>query len=174
MALNLTRVERQILLNQNRILSIIDEENRNDYELNIEILESGYELEYESVISVYKEVCKIEVCNETIEILDMFRDIKIAVDNLSPKEKEHLNIDKIKFEGFDAKNKHHSYAKFMIKKRGEWTEHSDKYLNSHDVMTIKKYRKMLTAMKKRQTEKRQAETRLDLNIDDLEYIINNC
>lgn len=170
MDINLTLIERQILVNQNKLLSLLDEENEKKYDLNIEILQRGFELEYDSVVNVYPEdqVTTHAICKETVDILQMYRIIYNSIASLSPEHKEQLNLEKIKFEGFDANNdSHYAYAEFMIEKQNKWDEHKDLYLNSHSTFPLSKYRRMLTAMNERLTD-----MKFDLDKEDLEYIIN--
>lgn len=172
MAINLTRIERQILANQNKILKLLDEENKREYELNIEILERGFEREYESVINVYSddEVKTHKVCKETVDILQMYRFINSAIGRLSKAEKKSLDLKRIEFEGFDGTHDpHYHYAKFMIEKLGKWEEYEGMGLNSHTQNSISKYRKMLKAM-----NERKSNNKLQLDKDDLEYIIKHA
>lgn len=140
----LSIIERQILANQYKILSKLENDDSQMYSLKIQILEEGYRKHYHQVFDVVPvEACE-EICKETIEILSMFRSIFNAVSSLSNQEIERIDFFKLRFNGFDAESDaHYSYAKFLIEKLGEWTEHRDMYLNSHDPKTILKYRKML-------------------------------
>jgi len=171
MSTKLSIAERQILVNQYRILSILDEANKEDHELNIEVLYKGFEGEYDSVIEVYKDsdIKTLEVCNETNEILNMFRRIDNALVQYDETELEGIDVDKLRFKGFDANNDpHYYYAEFQISKRGRWQEQKDKNLNSHSVSTLRKYRKMIEAMKNT-----LGSERFDLELKDLKFIVEN-
>ena len=169
MSIKLTQVERQILFNQNKILSFLDSENKYGYEIAMDILHDGYEREYPSVVNAYPEheVKTLAVCRETIDVLQMFRKIETALAQLSPEEKENLDLESLEFKGFDANNDpHYFYLKFMVNKLGKWKEYKEKKLNSHSPNTLHRYRSMLSAMNER----------LDgalsiLDKDDLEYVI---
>lgn len=169
MAINLTRVERQILYNQNKIFSLLDKENSNEYEFNMDVLYKGFEREYESVIDVYpdEEVTTHEICEETVNILSMYRSIENSFARLSEEDKVEIDLKPIKFEGFDANNDpHYYYAEFMIEKQGKWDEYANFGLNSHSPASIGKYRRMLAAM-----DERLGGVHNDLDKDDLLYII---
>lgn len=162
--------ERQILALQFRILAELNKEDEhlsNNYEKKSEILEYGYTGEYSEVFDVHIEEVSFEICGETNEILNMFRRIENTIDQLSDEEKENLDIEKLKFEGFDANNNpHYYYAKFMIEKMNKWQEHKNTPLNSHSEFPLMKYRKMLPFQ-----ELAFKENRYDLNIDDLKKMI---
>jgi len=138
----LTIVERQILANQYRILAKL--ENDEYYERNADILVRGYTGKYHEVFNVHSEEIPIEICEETSEILNMYRRITNTIATLTPEQKEQLDLEKLKFEGFDANNdSHYHYGTFMIEKMNLWQEHKDMYFNSHSVFPLQKYRKML-------------------------------
>lgn len=169
MSIKLTQVERQILFNQNKILSFLDSKNKNGYEIAMDILYDGYEKEYPSVVNVYPEheVKTLAVCQETIDILQMFRKIDIALAQLSPEEKENLDLESLEFKGFDANNDpHYYYLKFMVNKLGKWEEYKEKKLNSHTQSDLHRYRSMLSAMNERLDGSHSI-----LDKDDLEYVI---
>ena len=139
----LPMVERKILANQFRILSKI-EENSEYYENRAEILEYGYTGQYHEVFEEMWDETTMEICNETSEILNMYRRIDNAFKSLKDSEISDADIQKIKFEGFDANNdSHYHYCAFMIEKMNLWQEHKDIYLNSHSQLPLMKYRKML-------------------------------
>lgn len=139
----LSIVERQILANQFRILSKIGNDSQ-DYETRIEILENGYTEKYYEVFDVNTEEIPIEICEETTQILYMFRRINAAIDNLSLVQKSALDLEKLKFEGFDArKDPHYHYMTFMVDTMGIWPEYEAMYLNSDNDYQLSKYRRML-------------------------------
>lgn len=170
MKMTLTQIERQILFNQNKILSFLDPDNNGEYEQCMEILSSGYEREYNNVFGVNSQddIYTHTICEETVDILNMYRRINNSYAQLSDDKKATLDMDKIKFEGFDANNdRHFYYTEFMIEKQGKWDEIKDMYLNSHNAFTIIKYRRMLTAFRERLGDSLHQ----DLSAEDLEYII---
>jgi len=169
---NLSIVERQILANQFKILSQLAEEGSHEsenFEKKAEILKRGYTYEYSEVFDVYSEEVPLEICEETNEVLNMYRRITNSVARLSNEEKEKLDLESIKFEGFDANNdSHYHYAKYMIEYLDKWQEHKDTYLNSHSQFPLMKYRKMLPIQ-----EAAFQENRYELNFEDLQKMIDS-
>jgi uncharacterized protein len=162
----LSIVERQILANQFRILSKITD-NDDDYETKIEILENGYTEQYYEIFEVDTEEIPIEICEETSQILNMYRRINAAVKKLSLEEKNELDLEKIKFEGFDANNDpHYHYMTFLVEKMNLWREYRSEYLNAHSRFPILKYRKMLDYQNYLLDN-----DQYDLRKEDLEYFI---
>ena len=166
----LSIVERQILANQFEILSKLcgeDEYSARDFEKKSEIVKYGYTGEYSEVFDVHIDEIPHEICRETNEILNMYRRIETAKAKLIDDEKRQLDLNKIKFEGFDANNNsHYHYAKYMIENLDKWQEHKEMYLNSHSEFPLMKYRKMLAIQ-----EKAFSENRYELNLEDLKEMI---
>ncbi len=138
--INLTLVERTMLANQYRILAKLEESE--SYELKAEILEHGYKGKYHEVLLSDEETSH-EICAETRDILQMYRVIDNSFAALTPDEQATLNMDRIAFEGFDGHESHYHYASFMIEKMDLWSEHKDRYLDSHTAASMMKYRPML-------------------------------
>jgi len=163
----LSITERQILANQFRILAKFDDGN-NDYEGKAEILEKGYTGEYDSVFSsvIDKEV-PFQICQETSEILQMYRVINNCIRSLSQEEQDSLELDRLEFNGFDGNHDpHYHYMKFLVEKMNLWDEYKETNLNSHSQYPLTKYRKMLEYKKVVESHKRY-----DLTKDDLEKIL---
>jgi len=138
----LTIAERQILVNQFKILSQIADDD--DYETKIEIMENGYTELYYEVFDVAAEEVPIEICEETSQILLMFRRISDTIKLLSEEEKQALDLEKIKFDGFDANHDaHFHYMTFLVDQMNLWQEYKGIYLNSYSRFSIIKYRKMM-------------------------------
>lgn len=166
----LSIVERQILANQFEILSKLcgeDEYGAEDFEKKSEIVKYGYTSEYSEIFDVHTEEVPYEICRETNEILNMYRRIQNAIATLSDEEKLQLDLDRIRFEGFDANNNsHYHYAKYMIEKLDKWQEHKEMYLNSHSEFPLMKYKKMLQIQ-----EEAFSAQRYDLSFQDLQKMI---
>lgn len=157
----LTIVERQLLANQNLILAKL--ENDDNYLINADILISGYTGKYDEIFNVDFEEIPIEICNETTEILNMYRIINNAIDALTPGQKELIDLEKLNFVGFDANNdSHYHYGTFMIKRMNLWQEYKDFYFNSHSSYPLTKYRKLLAYHQSRMTQ-----NVYELTFDDL-------
>ena len=138
--MKLTKAERLILFNQFRLLESLYPEEARDCQNACEILQSGYALEYDSLVSFGEETPE-ETAREVIEILNMYRalsnaSIQLPEGSFDPK-------DAI-FNGFDGneEGEHYSYASFMIEKQGRWAEFKTAELNSHWPM-LDEYRAML-------------------------------
>lgn len=139
----LSIVERQILANQFKILSKMGEDSE-DYITKIEILENGYTEQYYEIFEVDTEEIPIEICEETSQILNMYRRINNAIEKLSDEERKSIDLDMLKFEGFDANNDpHFHYMTFMVERMKLWREYKSEYLNSHSPFALLKYQKML-------------------------------
>jgi len=145
---SLTVTERAILANQYKIFSLLDKKNAKEYLANAEIFENGFTGLYEEVFENISDEISVEVCQETNDILTMFKYIRKAIHNLKKNEKQKLNLDKIRFDGFDADNDEHYYfAKFMIKKKHFYEHFSSAKMNSQSLASIRRYRKMLPVYK---------------------------
>lgn len=139
----LSIVERQLLVNQFRILSKI-EQTPEDYDLKIEILENGFTERYYEIFDVALEEIPLEICEETTQILFMYKRIGEALKKLSLEDKKNLDLNLIKFEGFNArKDPHYHYLAFMVEKMDLWQEHSVTYALSADEFQLQKYQRML-------------------------------
>ena len=161
----LSIVERQILSNQFRILEKL-EEDKDYYRTKAEILENGYTGRYGEVFLVNRDEIPFEVCKETSDILNMYRRINYAISSLSDEDKEEMELEKIKFEGFDGNNdSHYHYMEYMVENLNLWQEHKDNYLNSHSVFPIEKYRTLL------EYQNRALEDKMDLSKEDIERMI---
>jgi len=162
--------ERQILYSQNQILSLLDPENADHYKMSMVILMNGYGREYPEVYDIYHDIYSADVCAETVDILNMYRRINNSYAGLSDEEKSSLDMSKIKFEGFDGNNDPHlSYTEFMINKQNKWDELKNMYLNSHDSLSIRKYRQMIAAFR----ERLGPSMHKDLSFEDLKYLIDS-
>ena len=139
----LTIVERQILANQYRILSKIGDHSQ-DYETKIEILESGFTEQYHEVFDLDVEEIPIEICEETTQILHMYRRIEDVVNFLTEEEKATFDLEKIKFEGFNPrKDSHYHYMMYIIDTMDLHPEYKEIRLNTHGQNPLSKYRRML-------------------------------
>ncbi len=140
----LTKAERAMLANQNRILAVLDANNSEDYLLKAEIAENGYEGLYEKLFDNLSEGISEEVCEETHNILTMYRVINNFIATLTPEQQQTLNLGRIEFEGFDANNdKHYFFMKFIVEKADMYDEYQNENLNSHSIASLRKYKRML-------------------------------
>jgi uncharacterized protein YfbU (UPF0304 family) len=138
----LTFAERWILSNQYRMLQFLEGTPSPFYEQAIEILESGYEDEYEYAAQYVKNDDRIldpVIAKETRDILQMFSEMSWAYEELG--KPEDIDTTLLKFWGFDGNNniEHLSYANFL-KRKGDYRDVS--VFNSHSD-NIETYRDML-------------------------------
>lgn len=139
-----------MLANQYKILAKLNDEDEETgyYSKKAEILERGYEWYYGELLS--SEPLPKEVSDETMDILDMFRQLDAYVDQLTEEQRATLDLNKLKFDGFDANNdRHYGFAKFIIEKDDRYDERKEMYLNSHTSASIGKYRRMLPIYRER-------------------------
>jgi uncharacterized protein YfbU (UPF0304 family) len=164
---NLSVIERAILANQNRILACLIEENAEHYNHLADIAEHGYVGLYGDIFEHIFDEVSFEICNETFEILTMYCVIKNAVAKLSKEQLASIDLNKFKFEGFDANSDpHYSFMEFLIEKEDRYPELKDMYRNSHSGLTITKYRRLLEVY-----HARTADSKYELSFDDLKEMI---
>jgi len=141
--MKLSDVERIILINQSRILAILDPDSAKSHELAAEALEGGYEGAYTwHLPSFDPEVLSAEECSETLNILTMFLVLKRTYDELE--DKSGIDSREIEYEGFDGNNdKQHGFC-FFLEKEGKFKD-LNITRNSHSQGTLPMYRRMLAA-----------------------------
>jgi len=144
----LSRVERWILSNQFAILAEVKSDAADTYLTMQEIVENGYEWEYGNITEyIYDDrfTMRRDESLEVIYILDMFRTLGLAYDDLE--DKSGIQRHKVQFSGFDGNNetKFMAYTRFLVERQNKFEEviHNKKY-NSHSPMLIR-YRRMLEA-----------------------------
>ena len=140
--IKLTLNERLILRNQIEILSKLDPENNPEYLLKI--LDNGIEGMYWELFSrlSFTTIPK-EVVSETYDILDMYRVIGNEIN-----ESTLDDIEKIRFNGFDANNDdHYLIMKILIEDLSKYEEHKNTNYNSHSSASIGRYRRILSKYK---------------------------
>ena len=82
--MKLTDQERIILINQNRILALLDEGNADSYQKVITVLEKGLVTEYEDVLYLEPPMSETD-CKEVLDILAMFNALHYSYDRLEDK-----------------------------------------------------------------------------------------
>lgn len=149
--MKLSRVERWILSNQFAILVKLYPDEADSYDQMREIVEKGYELHYDWISEhIYEDnyIMTSEECTEVLDILDMFRALKYAYEELT--DKSDVDDLWVRFHGFDGntETKYLGYARFLIDREGRFTnlDRGDN-LNSHmPVLDI--YRRMVQKWRK--------------------------
>jgi uncharacterized protein YfbU (UPF0304 family) len=142
---SLTIIERTLLANQFKILSFLDAANSQRHLVDMEVFENGYTGLYsEALQHIDPNETSRAICKETHDILSMYRVISPAIARLTPAEAATLDLDSIRFDGFDANNdEHYHFATFMIERKNLYAEHAGHDINSHSMASMTRYIKML-------------------------------
>lgn len=117
--MNLSPQERLILSNQYRILALLDKRNAESYAESAAIVENGYELAYDWLAPSIDAPVSAKVCQEVIDILNLFRYFAQAAD------REGATLpQRMRFVGFDGNNEgeHYSFASFLVRRQGKWPD----------------------------------------------------
>lgn len=140
--MELSKAERLTLIHQFRILEKLYPEHAERYAQDREIIAAGYTVQYDDVFgSVFEEMSDGE-CRYVFDVLDMYRILKRSYEELD--DKQGLTEEDVKFKGFDLNNEGKRYAfAEHLQKQGRWEETLSGYLNSHSIMTVSLYPKML-------------------------------
>jgi uncharacterized protein YfbU (UPF0304 family) len=140
--MKLTEPEKLILYNQYLILEKLFPEDEKTYKNAQTILSSGFTSEYDSLIEGFSDDYPEEICQETLDILQMFRSLYNSYYVLE--DKSSIKINQVKFQGFDGneEGKHYNLAKFYLKDEELFEEFKDVQINSHS-NKLAKYRAML-------------------------------
>lgn len=144
--MKLTDQERIILINQNRILALLDEGNADGYRKVITVLERGLVTEYEGVLYLEPPMSETD-CKEVLDILAMFNALHYSYDRLE--DKSEIEEWKVKFVGFDGntEGRQLGYARYLIEQDDRYTHLVDgNDLDSHGPF-IDGYREMLERYK---------------------------
>jgi uncharacterized protein YfbU (UPF0304 family) len=153
--MTLSHTERWILSNQFRILEILDKDNAEHWARAKEVIDRGYEGEYESVSQdVDPDVVTEDQCREVLDILLMFQSLHRAYEDLP--DKSEIEESRIKFAGFDGNNEGAQWAYTMYfcnLDGGRFTslERGDNF-NSHWPV-LDHYRAMLSEWEKSQNKR---------------------
>jgi uncharacterized protein YfbU (UPF0304 family) len=139
--MNLTKVERTMLLNQYRILELICPENAETYIKCQNILERGYKIFYDEVVNVWDELD----CQYVLDVAEVFRLMMSSYESLT--DKRGIEIEALKFKGFDGE-KDWQFGCFAayLKKIGRWADPPSDYLNTRNPLSHR-YHSMVEAFK---------------------------
>jgi uncharacterized protein YfbU (UPF0304 family) len=135
--MKLSRIERYFLSNQLRILEALYPDDAEDFAVQREAVEQGYELAYTigmDHIHDDSETVSEEESKEVWDTMDMFLSIDRTIENLNLPElhKEHFT----RFSGYDGNNesKYMAFASFTVERMQRFTHlplEEDGYFNSH-------------------------------------------
>lgn len=157
-------IERQLLINQCRILSVIgDEREKELYEKRIEILEKGYTGLYPKVFNNLYEEVPISVYDEISNIMRMYGRINESIRFLDDSDKEALDLASLEFEGFDEDSGMHYYMmSYLVDRMDEHAEYKGRELKSHSNNALIKYNRMLSVFFDLEKRQKQRYSALDL------------
>lgn len=137
MITKLTNVERLTLLNQFKILNRIIPQSEQDlnYTFCIEVLQQGFEHEYDEIISnsMFEEMPK-EDSSFVWNVLSAYRCIYQSFHKLQNSESlNNLTFNDIRFKGFDGNEhgRHLAYCEFIINDMERFDEFKGYSLNTH-------------------------------------------
>lgn len=148
--MELSKKERLMLINQYRILSILNPDGAPNYNVRIKMLENGYSLHYDELFGWLDEGMSKEQCQEIIDILDMYQCLWNSYKKL--RDKKGINKKDVRFPGFDAKEEERelNYAEFVMYSLKRYKEfHQRRRLPNHDSYKamLGQYRTMLSVWK---------------------------
>jgi uncharacterized protein YfbU (UPF0304 family) len=138
----LTPVERLQLINQFKTLEKLYPEDATDYAESRDIIAHGYTIQYDDVFSEVFEEIDIEDSKYVYDVLDLHRLLIRSYEELT--DKAGLTLEDVRFRGFDGNNesKRHAFVEHLRKQK-KWTETLTGGLNSHSMMTMSRYPRML-------------------------------
>jgi hypothetical protein len=138
----LSPVERLQLINQFRILEKLYPDEAEHYAESREIIARGYTIQYEEVFGEVFDEMDIEDCKYVYDVLDLYR--VLIGSYMALNDKKGLTPEDVRFRGFDGNNESKRYALAEhLRKQGMWTETLTGGLNSHFMMTMTLYPRML-------------------------------
>lgn len=149
--MKLDKKERLILINQYKILSLLDADSSGYYQELIKILENGYEIFYSTFDQWIDDDMPVDKGKFVLEILDLYRSIEDI--KRKSKDKSLMIHNYSFFQGFDGNNEseYMAFARFLIDVQGKFVEQKEYLirndnLNSHMPM-VEKYERMLAKSK---------------------------
>jgi uncharacterized protein YfbU (UPF0304 family) len=163
-------LERQILINQCKILYLSsDEKEREILERRIEILEKGYTGLYPKVFNTLYEEVPISVYNEISDIMRMYARINESIRLLPDADKELLDLASLEFEGFDEDSGMYYYMmSYLVDRMDEHGEYKGRQLKAHSSSCMIKYGKMLSIFSEYESSKK-----LEYSSSDLQKFIDS-
>lgn len=141
---NLSEVERLLLSNQFRIRAAIEPDNSEQLTQYADILQAGHVGLYGHMFDTLSAGTSEQDLEEMDAIVTMFNFIDNALAELTPEQKAKLDLNRLRFEGFDANaGKHHSLLKFMMEKMDSFSELDGRNINSHTSSSLPRYLRMV-------------------------------
>ena len=118
--MNLSYVERVMLANQYKILSLLDPNNADEYDMVREALEHGYESYYSDAFA--RVVYEGELSSDDIRLvkhaMDLYGALQRSYDKLEDEDKAEIREERLDFPGFDGNHetKFLTYSEFVVEK----------------------------------------------------------
>lgn len=124
--MELSQVERVMLANQYKILSLLDPSGAEEYDKVREALENGYESVYSEALSrgAYDEQLSPDESRLVIHAMDLYWAMQRSYDRLEDEDKAEIREEELDFPGFDGNNetKFVTYSQFVVEKEGRFTD----------------------------------------------------
>jgi uncharacterized protein len=145
--MELSKKDRILLINQYRILAVLDKNEESHYLELIDILQHGYEVFYSMVDEWISDDMPEEEGLFVLNVLNLYRAIEDV--KRSSSDERLLNHHYSVFPGFDGNNESEylEFCRFLIEKQGKFQE-QEQYLPKNDGMNshmpmYEKYQRML-------------------------------
>ena len=160
--MELNRFERLLLMNQYRILSLLDQSKADHYDKLRDALEGGYVASYrDDLFAGMRDGLSAEQCAFVVEIMHMYDALQRSYDALD--DKQGIEEERTKFPGFESDYElaHLGYARFVVEREGRFGHLKSVRADfiSHTPM-LDRYRRMYDVW-------RLAGNRYDLTRDDI-------
>jgi uncharacterized protein YfbU (UPF0304 family) len=163
--MEMSYAQRLMLVNQYKIMSLLEPDNAERFRRYQTIIERGYGLQMHELTKDFSELSE-ENCRTIIDIMEMYHALHISWSNL--KDNAALEERRLAFLGFDAATEAHylGYVRFIVHTEGRYTQF-DSGTHGFNAQTPmwEKYQRMLTLW---QTCPRQ----YHLSVNEIAQVIN--
>lgn len=149
--MELTRIERVLLINQYEILKRLDEGEERHHEQQIDILRNGYKTFYSELAEWVSDDMSLDASKLVIDVLTLYAWIERYKED-HPDDKDIETHSWSSFMGFDGNNEseYMGFAQFLVEKQGKFGEQRAQLetdgFNSH-TESVRKYVRMIEAWK---------------------------
>ena len=143
--------DRLFLYNQYEILKTLNSKESKGYELMQSIVVNGFKSNYGELLIGFSKELPESISGFVFDVLQMYRVLNTSLCELSPEEKQKIDVKDITYAGFDSNEEgsYYTYANFVLEDLGSFEEiYNDGKveLNSHRNM-LNKYKRMVTTWK---------------------------
>ena len=143
--------DRLFLYNQYEILKTLNSKESKKFELMQSIVVNGFKSNYGELIVGFSKEIPDSISGFVFDVLQMYRVLNASLCELSPEEKQKIDVKYITYAGFDGNEErsYYTYANFVLEKLGSFEEiynDGNVELNSHRNM-LNKYKRMVTTWK---------------------------